>query len=159
MHIDEAPDYINLPISLSVMLAQLRKYGGGLTLAFQYLEQLGSMQSDLMHNARNKFVFGTGLDDARTLAKEFDLADPTLLQHLGRHEVMLRVVTDTGVSPPATGKTLAMPDPTGLQDYIRRHSCDVTHSLPRDDALRLIELRHSAFRRGLPSLRQGPPVG
>ena len=34
MHIDEAPDYINLPISLSVMLAQLRKYGGGLTLAF-----------------------------------------------------------------------------------------------------------------------------
>ena len=72
-----------------------------------------------MHNARNKFVFGTGLNDARTLAKEFDLADPTLLQHLGRHEVMLRVVTDTGVSPPATGKTLGMPDPTGLRDYIR----------------------------------------
>jgi hypothetical protein len=160
LHIDEAPDYINLPISLAVALAQFRKYGCGLDLAFQYLEQLGTMERDLMHNARNKMVFGTGLDDARTLAKEFDLADPALIQHLGRHEVMLRVVTDVGVSPPATGKTLTMPEPTaGLADYIRRHSQEVTHSLPSEEALRIIELRQSAFRLGLPSRRQGPPVG
>jgi hypothetical protein len=160
LHIDEAPDYINLPISLAVALAQFRKYGCALTIAFQYLEQLGSMQGDLMHNGRNKMVFGTGLDDARTLAKEFDLEDPALIQRLGRHEVMLRVVTDVGVSPPATGKTLTMPEPTaGLADYIRRHSRELTHSLPREEALRIIELRQSAFRLGLPSLRQGPPVG
>jgi hypothetical protein len=160
MHIDEAPDYINLPISLSVALAQFRKHGCGLNLAFQYLEQLGGMQGDLMHNARNKMTFATSFDEARKLAKEFDLADPTLIQRLGRHEVMLRVVTDMGVSPPATGKTLTMPEPTaGLANYIRRHSREVTHSLPREEALRIIELRHSAFRHGLPSRRKGPPVG
>jgi hypothetical protein len=160
MHIDEAPDLFNLPHSLSVALAQFRKYGCGLDLAFQYLDQFGDRQGDLMHNARSKLVFGTGLDDARTLAKEFNLADPSLIQRLGRHEVLLRVVTDAGVSPPATGKTLTMPEPAvGLADYIRRHSREVTHSLPRDEALRIIELRQRAFRRGLPSLRQGPPVG
>jgi len=160
LHIDEAPDYIHLPISLAVMLAQARKYGCGLTLAFQYLEQLGAMQGDLLHNARNKMVLGTGVDDARKLAKEFDLDDPALIQRLGGHEVLLRVVTDSGVSPPATGKTLTMPDPTpGLADAIRQHSWELTHSLPREEALRIIQLRHSAFRRGLPSRRQGPPVG
>jgi hypothetical protein len=162
MHIDEAPDVVNLPssLSLAVMLAQSRKYGCGLDLAFQYLEQLGDRQSDLMHNARNKMVFSTSFDEARTLSKEFDVADPTLIQRLGRHEVMLRVVTDAGVSPPATGKTLTMPEPSvGLADYIRRHSRELTHSLPRDEALHLIELRQSVFRRGLPSRRQGPPVG
>ena len=162
MHIDEAPDVVNLPssLSLAVMLAQSRKYGCGLDLAFQYLEQLGDRQGDLMHNARNKMAFSTSFDEARTLAKEFDLYDPALIQRLGRHEVMLRVVTDVGMSPPATGKTLTMPEPTaGLADYIRRHSREVTHSLPRDEALHLIELRQSVFRRGLPSRRQGPPVG
>jgi hypothetical protein len=159
LHIDEAPDYINMPVSLSVMLAQLRKYGGGITLAFQYLEQLGPMKDDALHNARNKLVFAAGLDDARALAKEFDLDDPSLIQHLGRHEVMLRVVTEIGMSPPATGRTLAMPGPTGLAAYIRRHSAETTHSLPREEALRIIELRQGAFRRGLPSRRQGPPVG
>lgn len=160
MHVDEAPDHVNLPISLAVALAQFRKFGCGLDLAFQYLEQLGTMESDLMHNARNKMVLGTSFDEARKLAKEFDLDDPALIQRLGRHEAMLRVVTDVGVSPPATGRTLTMPDPTpGLADYIRRHARELTHSLPRQEALRIIELRHSAFRLGLPSRRQGPPVG
>jgi hypothetical protein len=160
LHVDEAPDYLNLPLSLSVALAQFRKYGCGLTLAFQYLEQLGGMEGDLMHNARNKMVFATSHDEARKLAKEFDIDDPALIQRLGRHEVMLRIVTDTGVSPPATGKTLGMPDPAaGLADYIRRHSRELTHSLPSEEALRIIELRQRALRLGLPSRRQGPPVG
>jgi hypothetical protein len=161
MHIDEAPDLFNLPHSLSVALAQFRKYACGLDLAFQYLDQFGDRQSDLMHNARSKMTFATSFDEARTLAKEFGLADSALIQRLGRHEVMLRVVTDAGVSPAATGKTLTMPEPTveGLADYIRRHSREVTHSLPREEALRIIQLRHSAFRHGLPSRRQGPPVG
>jgi hypothetical protein len=34
-----------------------------------------------------------------------------------------------------------MPDPMpGLADYIARHSRELTHSLPRDEALRIIEL-------------------
>lgn len=121
-HIDEAPSFLNLPVSLGEMLVQARAYRCSLNLAFQNLGQFedSRQRSELLNNARSKMIFRAGHADARALGKELGLADPAELQRLRRYEVMLQLMTDDGLSTPTTGTTILPGDRTGQARPIRQ---------------------------------------
>jgi hypothetical protein len=81
---------------LANMMAELRKYGVGLTLAHQHLHQL---EPDIRHavlgNAGTLISFRVGAEDASYLAKEFQ---PTFnvqdLINLPNQNVYLRLMID-----------------------------------------------------------------
>lgn len=159
-HIDEAPSYLNLPVSLSEMLAQGRAYRAGFTLALQNLSQFAPAQrSATLANARNKMVFRLGHDDARAIGKEFGLQDVEELQRLRRYEVMVQLVTDEGLSRPTTGLTIPLGDKTGLAAAIRARS-DQTYGRLRRDVVQQLD---QEYRGGLVGAQPGRwsrmPVG
>jgi len=114
-HVDEFQDYLNLPTSLSDVLAQARGYGFGLTLAHQHMGQLPpALRQAVLANARSKVVFQTAATDAHILAREFA---PHLaahdLQGLGPFEAIAAVASGNRVSPPASLATFPAPERTG----------------------------------------------
>jgi hypothetical protein len=120
-HIDEAPSFMNLPVSLGEMLTQARAYRCSLDLAFQDIGKFKAGQrSEMLANARNKMVFRAAHHDATLLGKELGLADPTELQRLRRFEVMVQLVTDEGLSSATTGDTILPGQQTGMAGDIRR---------------------------------------
>ncbi len=67
---DEFQTYTTLAIAN--MLAELRKYGVGMILANQYLDQIDEeVRSAIMGNVGTLIAFRVGAEDARSLAKEF----------------------------------------------------------------------------------------
>lgn len=67
---DEFQTYTTLAIAN--MLAELRKYGVGMILANQYLDQIEEeVRSAIMGNVGTLIAFRVGAEDARTLGKEF----------------------------------------------------------------------------------------
>lgn len=110
--IDEMQDFLHLPVDVGDMLAQARALGVGLTLAHQHLGQLSTeLKAGVLANARSRVMFGLGIDDARTLARELD---PHLaaedLRGLRRFEVALRLTIDAQELPPCTGTTQPLPE-------------------------------------------------
>src|SRR5688500_6092216 len=67
---DEFQTYTTLAIAN--MLAELRKYGVGMILANQYLDQIDEEdRSAIMGNVGTLVAFRVGAQDAQTLEKEF----------------------------------------------------------------------------------------
>jgi hypothetical protein len=67
---DEFQTYTTLAIAN--MLSELRKYGVGMTLANQYLDQIEEeVRSAIMGNVGTLIAFRVGAQDAQTLGKEF----------------------------------------------------------------------------------------
>jgi type IV secretory pathway TraG/TraD family ATPase VirD4 len=167
-HIDEAPSYLNLPVSLDEMLAQGRAYRAGFTLAFQSTSQFSATQrSGILANARNKVVFRTAHEDARVVGKELGLEHPEELQRLRRYEVMVQLMTDDGPSRATTGSTLPLSPPTGLAEQIRAASA-ARYGRPRkaiieelDRDYRAAEVSPAGPIRGLEVRTEGQlqPVG
>ncbi|MEK7384392.1 MAG: hypothetical protein AAB262_14040, partial [Elusimicrobiota bacterium] len=93
------------------LLAEARKYGLGLVLANQHLEQLDDrLRAALFGNAGSLVVFRVGADDARVLAPEFaPEIDATDLARLGRHEIALKLSIDGVTSRPFTASTSNVP--------------------------------------------------
>jgi hypothetical protein len=122
--IDEMQDYLNLPTSIGDLLAQARGLGLGLTLAHQHLGQLPpALRQAVLANARSRVIFQTAADDARALARELaphlEAAD---LRGLAAREVVVTLATGAQMSPPATGRTLPPPPPTGQAAVVRAAS-------------------------------------
>jgi hypothetical protein len=70
VYADEFQTYTTLAIAN--MLAELRKYGAGMILANQYLDQVeDEVRSAIMGNVGTLIAFRVGAEDARSLAKEF----------------------------------------------------------------------------------------
>lgn len=93
-------------------------------LAHQHLDQLpGTIRSAVLANARSKVVFQTTADDARVFAREFGRAvSADDFMDLGQYEVLCRLATSDGVSPPVSASTLPPPEPTGRAEEVRARS-------------------------------------
>lgn len=77
------------------MLPQLRKYGLGLTLAHQYLEQLEPpLRAAIFGNVGSLIVFRVGASDAPLLASQLEMKEPRDLLGLQNYECFARVMAD-----------------------------------------------------------------
>lgn len=105
--LDEAQDFLRLPVALGDAVAQSRGLGVGWTVAHQNLGQLSAdLRAAVLANLRSKLIMQTTADDARTFAREFaphlDAAD---FQGLGPFEAYAAVSTGAAVSPPVSIRT------------------------------------------------------
>ncbi len=109
LYIDEFHNFTTL--MLANMMAELRKYGVGLTLANQHLHQLEpDIRSAVLGNAGTLVAFRVGAEDAPLLAKEFQpvFGVPDLL-NLPNHGIYLKLMTDGVPSRPFSAVTEACP--------------------------------------------------
>ncbi len=122
--LDEAQDFLRLPIALGDAVAQSRGLGVGWTVAHQNLGQLKpDLRAAVLANLRSKLVMQTTADDARTFAREFaphlDAAD---FQGLGPFEAYAAVSTGSAVAPPASIQTRPPLSPLGHGEAVRKRS-------------------------------------
>lgn len=92
LYIDEFHNFVTP--SVASLLAEGRKFGMGLILAHQSLEQLkalGQVESAVLGNTYTRVVFRVGDSDAKALAEGFADFDASDLQNLGRGEAIVRM--------------------------------------------------------------------
>ena len=91
--IDEAPHFAGNP-SMSLILANLRKFGISLTLATQSYKQLmlkdAGVADSVLANCQTRICFRLGDMDADKLANGFSFFDAKALQNLGTGEAIVR---------------------------------------------------------------------
>ncbi len=122
--LDEAQDFLRLPVALGDAVAQSRGLGVGWTISHQNLGQLSTeLRRAVLANLRTKMVFQTTADDAAIFAREFaphlSTAD---LQGLGPYEAYAAVSTGASVAPPALITTRPPPTRAGLESVVRERS-------------------------------------
>lgn len=111
LYVDEAHNFLNLPYSMTDMLAEARGYRLSMTLAHQHLGQLGKdLKEGISTNARSKIFFSASPEDAHELARhtaprvsDHDLA------HLGVYHAAVRLVVNGEETQPFTVTTEALP--------------------------------------------------
>jgi TraM recognition site of TraD and TraG len=126
LFLDEFHHFVHSPISPETMLAEARSFGLSMHLAHQGLDQLNGrpqLRAAVMNNAVNKIVFQRGADDARAFAAEFGppVKDDDL-KMLAKYEVIMRVASEDGISPPITGVTRPPYNPEGHANLVRAAS-------------------------------------
>jgi hypothetical protein len=106
LYVDEFPSVATE--SFVALLSESRKYGLGLTLAMQYLDQLDEkLRNALLENVGTLIVFRVGPESARYLASHFSpVFSREDLMNLGRYELCLRLLTDGKPSKPFSARTL-----------------------------------------------------
>lgn len=112
LYVDEFQNFTTL--SFATMLSELRKFGVGLVLAHQYLDQLKpNIREAVIGNAGTLISFRLGANDARDIAREFSpIFKPDDLLRLENHELYLRLMIDGMPSHPFSGRSLH-PDELG----------------------------------------------
>ncbi|MGA8807854.1 MAG: type IV secretion system DNA-binding domain-containing protein [Thermoanaerobaculia bacterium] len=108
IYMDEFQTFTTL--ALANMLAELRKYGVGLILANQYMDQIGAeIRTAILGNAGTLVVFRVGAVDAARLVKELNPAiDPYELTLLPNRMFWIRPLVNGESIEPFTGKTITM---------------------------------------------------
>lgn len=106
VHLDEFHSVTTL--SLASMLSELRKYGVGLTLAHQYVEQLDeAVQAAVFGNAGTMICLRVGAPDAEILTPYFA---PALREHdlttLPNHRMYVRLLVEGRPTEPFSAVTL-----------------------------------------------------
>ena len=106
IYVDEFQSFTTL--MLANMMAELRKYGVGLTLAHQYIHQL---EPDIRHavfgNAASMVAFRVGAEDAPLLASEFQPACGVEdLLNLPNYAIYLKLMIDGTPSRPFSATIL-----------------------------------------------------
>jgi type IV secretory pathway TraG/TraD family ATPase VirD4 len=94
MYIDEAHSFLSS--SFATMLSEVRKYGIGLFLTHQHLEQLESDVRDaIMGNVGTIICFRLGLNDAKVMEKEFyPVFDFEDFINLPRYKIYIKLLID-----------------------------------------------------------------
>ena len=113
-YVDEVAVLGDLPLPLESILERARGHGVGLTLSPQALSQLGSdLRKSLLANVGSLLTFShPNEEEAGLVSKALPALSATQIQHLGRHEVAMRLGLGPGATTPVmTGKTLP-PEPT-----------------------------------------------
>lgn len=107
LYLDEFQSFATT--SIASMVSELRKYGVGLILAHQHLEQLTpEIREAVLGNVGTVISFRVGPEDARYLAREFEPAfKPLDLVNLPNHHVYLKLMIDGTPSQPFSAVTTA----------------------------------------------------
>jgi hypothetical protein len=95
-------------LSFANMMAELRKYGVGLTLAHQHLHQLDAeVRHAVLGNAATVIVFRVGVEDASLLGREFaPTFGPQDLMNLPNRSFYVRLMIDGAPSRPFSAELL-----------------------------------------------------
>jgi hypothetical protein len=106
LYVDEFPSFTTL--AFATLMAELRKYGLGLTLAHQHLAQLEpEVRAAVLGNAGTLVAFRVGPDDALTLSREFQpVFDVEDLLNLPNRSFYLKLMIEGAPSRPFSGRTL-----------------------------------------------------
>jgi hypothetical protein len=122
--LDEAQDFLRLPVALGDAVAQSRGMNVGWTVAHQNLGQLApELRRAVLANLRSKLVLQTTADDAHAFAREFrPFVAAEDLQSLGPFEGYAAISTGAAVAPPASLTTRPAPVKVGLGAEVRRRS-------------------------------------
>lgn len=93
--------------SVASMVSELRKYGVGLVLSHQHLEQLTpKIREAVLGNVGTTIAFRVGPEDARYLAREFEpVFDAMDLANLPNYHVYLRLLVDGEPTQPFSAVT------------------------------------------------------
>lgn len=156
--LDEAQDFLRLPIAAGDAAAQSRAMAAGWTASFQNLIQIEpSLRATLLANLRSKLVMQTTADDARTFVREFaphlDAGD---LQGLGPFEAYAAVATGAAVAPPVLIRTRPPLAPLGHGEEVRARSRQRYGRDPKDvDAEIQSRLSHAAPEAPVGARRRG----
>lgn len=120
VYVDEAPRFLNLPVSLADALAVSRSLSVGWFLAAQFRGQFPSaLRTAVDMNARSKVVFATEYEDARDIAKlTRDLCTEDFLS-LPRFHAYANLVAQGHPSGWALVKTLPPPPATADPETVR----------------------------------------
>lgn len=107
IYIDEFQNFTSL--SLVNMASELRKYGVGLSLAHQHLDQLDpDIRSAVLANAGTLISFRLGSEDAPFIAREFAPRFKAIdLMNLPNHHIYLKLMIDGSPSQPFSAVTLS----------------------------------------------------
>ncbi|WP_405088105.1 TraM recognition domain-containing protein [Microbispora sp. NBC_01389] len=122
LYVDETQNFLNLPHTLSEMLAEARAYRLSMVLAHQHLAQLPrDLRQAISSDARNKVYFSLSPEDAREVEHHFS---PYLTAHdlanLDAFQAAARLVVRSAEVPPFTLRTRPLPDPDpGLAARVR----------------------------------------
>lgn len=153
LYLDEFQDFVNLPVDASDMLAKSRSSGLGMVLAHQHLGQLSlDLRDAVLANSGTKVVFQTTSSDARSMTREFGRSvDDSDFLSLGRFEVLSRIATDIGTSPPVTLATKPESAKTGHALAVREMSRK-KYGRPVAEVEAEIEQRRQAPKRRRPDI-------
>lgn len=149
LYVDEAHSFLSL--AFIDILSEARKYGLGLYLTNQYIEQLDErIRRAIFGNVGTLISFRVGASDAEILAKEFyPEFDQTDLINLPRYTIYLKLMIDGTTSRPFSATTNSM---TGTRfdngNKIIEHCRRIYSLLPRitnkngsdETTLRLFEI-------------------
>ncbi len=104
--IDEFQSFTTL--SVANMISELRKFGVGLTLAHQHLDQLEpEVRHAVLGNVGTLISFRIGPEDARVMAREFEpVFFPEDLVNLPNHSIYVKLMIDGSPSRPFSANTL-----------------------------------------------------
>ena len=108
LYVDEFQSFTTL--ALANMLSELRKFGVGMVLAHQYLQQLDpAISHAVFGNAATLISFRLGAYDAGLIAKEFEpVFEPVDLLSLPNHHIALKLMIDGMPSKPFSATTLPL---------------------------------------------------
>lgn len=138
VYIDEAPRFLNLPVSLADALAVSRSLSVGWFLAAQFRSQFPpALRTAVDMNARSKIVFATEYEDARDTAKlTRDLTAEDFMA-LPRFHAYVNLVADGAPSGWALVKTLpprpATTDPERVREASRATYADPPSEQPDEE--------------------------
>ncbi|WP_127466443.1 type IV secretory system conjugative DNA transfer family protein [Streptomyces sp. B27] len=120
VYIDEAPRFLNLPVSLADALAVSRSLSVGWFLAAQFRSQFPpALRTAVDMNARSKIAFATEYEDARDLAKLTRTLTTEDFQALPRFHAYANLVADGLPSGWALVETLPPPPATTDAEAVR----------------------------------------
>nr|WP_243876358.1 type IV secretory system conjugative DNA transfer family protein [Streptomyces sp. 846.5] len=120
IYVDEAPRFLNLPVSLADALAVSRSLSVGWILAAQFRSQFPpAVRTAVDMNARSKIVFATEYEDARDMAKLTRSLTAEDFQALPKFHAYATLVADGLPSGWALVKTLPPPPITGTPETVR----------------------------------------
>jgi hypothetical protein len=123
VYVDEAPQYLHLPVDLADMLVQSRGFGVGLNLASQHVSQFPpELRAAVLANARSQVAFQLAGDDAAVLARDSRLITAEDFTNLERYEVYARLVAGGQRTPWASARTLSPTKPSSRPGELRSHS-------------------------------------
>lgn len=130
--VDEVQNYLHLPTDVGDAMATSRSYGVAWHVAHQFRAQLPTaMRAGFDTNARAKFVFALGPDDARDLAKHaLDLTAEDF-QRLGKYEIYCRLVADGAPTEWFSARTLPPAPVLGAAQHLRAASRSLYGALPK----------------------------